>query len=103
MTNLVYNHIVDNFIARFGNKNDLPSNNGTRFDQVNGVTLTVYKANIAVGNCVEIAFKPETVINLNDICSLTEHPVKPNPRYNWPRVGLRNIQEANEVIASMRE
>jgi hypothetical protein len=51
---------------------------------------------------VEIAFKPISVSNLTAICSLTTHPIKPNARYNWPRVGLRSTEEANSVINSLR-
>ena len=102
MTDSVYNHIIDNFSEFLGTKNDLPSHNGARFNKKNGAVLTVYKTNLAEGNCVEIAFKPDSVSGLNNICSLTNHSVKPNARYNWPRLGLRNIEEANTVINSLR-
>lgn len=98
----VYNHIINSFSEFLGSKSDLPSKNGARFNKKNVATLTVYNSNLAEGNCVEIAFKPESICGLKTICSLTNHPVKPNPTYNWPRVGVRNTEDADRIITALR-
>ncbi|QYJ74720.1 hypothetical protein [Shewanella sp. FJAT-52076] len=110
MSNDIYLYLVNGITEYLGRPSDLPSGNGTRFKKQSDLVLTVYHSNIADGNSAEVALKLESVVakkgitraqgqnHIDAICGFTNHPVKPNPKYNWPRVGIRSQNEADRVI-----
>jgi hypothetical protein len=110
MTSNVYDHIVNRLRRLLGSPSELPSGNGARFKDQSKLVLTVYHSNLSQDNLAEIAVKPESLVSslgFNDsqaenhieaICSFTSYSVNPDPKYNWPRVGIRTINEADRVV-----
>ena len=102
MINSVYTHAITTLSQFLGAPAELESGNGARFRRGSGYLLTIYHSNLADGNRAEIAFKPGSLPQIDQICSLTNHPVNPDRRFNWPRVGIRSIEEANTIADEIR-
>ena len=115
MSNNVYNQLVREFAALFGTGEPLPSGRGFRFRSRGRGKVTVYMANLAPGNLAEAAFEPESFAGhagvtrqqahtlLRRLQLVTGRQVQPNPRYNWPRIGLSTVQHVEQVVAQLRQ
>jgi hypothetical protein len=103
MVNSIYNEVIQQLERFFGNQNPLGSGNGARFRYNSDYAITVYHTDIAAGNSVEIAFKPNCVNNIARITAVTGNQVKPNPRYGWLRVGIKSESEINMVVSVIQE
>lgn len=102
MINAVYTHAMTTLSQFLGAPSELDSGNGARFRVGSSYLLTIYHSNLAGGNSAEIAFKPGSLTRIDQICSLTNHPVNPNRRYNWPRVGIRSTEEVDSIADAIR-
>jgi len=102
MINSIYREAVEALSEALGSFQDLPSGNGARFKIGSAYLLTIYHADIADDNLAEIAFKPNSFSQIESVCALTEHPVLPNQRYNWPRVGIRTSDEVMDITEALR-
>ena len=102
MINPVYTHAITNLSQFLGAPSELESGNGARFRNGSNYLLTIYHSNLAGGNRAEIAFKPGSLQQIRQICSSTGHPVNPDRRHNWPRVGITNIEEVNTIADMIR-
>lgn len=102
MENSVYTTLIDQLITVFGKPSPLESANGVRYRYKGAYALTVYHADLAAGNSAEIAFKPGSSSKINSITATTSNPTNPNKRFNWPRVGIKNVSEISFVVDSIR-
>jgi len=102
MTNSVYTQAIITLSQFLGAPAELESGNGARFRRGSGYLLTIYHSNLAGGNRAEIAFKPGSLPQISKICSLTSHPVNQDRRYNWPRIGIKSIEELETVADTIR-
>ena len=110
MTNKIYTHIVSEISRFLGNPVDLPSGNGARFKDQSNSVVTVYHSNLASENLSGVAVKQESLVSscgysdsqaqnhIEAIRSFTRYDVNPDSKYNWPRVGVRTIEEGDRVI-----
>jgi hypothetical protein len=113
MINNIYIYVINEIGLLLGVRSDLPSGNGARFKSSPIATMTVYHANLATSNSVEIAIKTVSISNhlgisedeamrqIASIQNITRYPVKINEQYGWPRVGVRTMEEAGQVIRAI--
>ena len=102
MENPTYRHVISELSVFLGSPDYLSSGNGARFRHRSAFSPTVYHANLADGNSVETAFKPDSFAQIGCVCAITDHPTNTNQRFNWPRVGVQTNDEATQIIQELR-
>ena len=88
---------------------------GARFKASHKGKATVYHENIAPGNHAEVAFEPVSMAHrlqmtegelrafLSDLRTSTGRPVLPNPRFDWPRVGVESAAHVAMIAGFLQQ
>ena len=113
MQNSIFDLIVQELTPLLGAPKNHESGSGARFTSNRKGKATIYHANLAPGNRAEIAIDvasnasrlgiSETEIRerIAQARALTGREVQLNPQYNWPRIGLSNLEHIPAVLAVM--
>lgn len=116
MRNDVFDYAVGRFSEFLGSSaQPLDSGTGSRFTSSRRGKVTIYHQNIAAGNRAEVAFNTESLLErlrlqshevrayFESVREATGRPVEPNPRYQWPRVGMANRDDVDYVVDFLSE
>ena len=113
MQNQIFDSLVSKLAVHFCTAHPLQSGTGVRFQSVQRGKLTVYHSNLATGNQAEIAFDPITIAKrmsvteqklrtlIADFRLKTGRDVKPDPQFNWPRVGFVDSADVESVVTAI--
>lgn len=113
MENPAYESVVSRLAGILGTGKPLESGSGIRFTSAKRGKVTVYHANLATGNQVEVAFDPPTMAKrmsmserefrslIADLRDRTGRAVSPDPQFNWPRVGLASESDVVAVVQAI--
>jgi hypothetical protein len=115
MENDIYTMLVSALAPRLGSASPHTSGTGARFTSARKGKATVYHSDIAAGNHAEVAFEVESMANalgmtagrfrslLAQLRAATGRPVEPNPRFNWPRVGVASEADVTLIAHALRQ
>jgi len=98
----------------YGSLSEVESGTSVRCKRAEKGKITLYRSKLAPGNRGEIAFdvdsmaaragksSSETREFLTELKSVNGRPTERNIKYDWPRVGFSNIEEAQFIALRLR-
>lgn len=98
----------------YGRLSELESGTGARCSRAVKGKITLYRKDIASGNKAEIAFDVSSMAAragqteasvkafLRQLQSQASGKSQPNPRFNWPRVGLSTHAHVEMVVEALK-
>jgi hypothetical protein len=98
----------------YGSLSEVESGSSLRCKRADKGKITLYRSGLAPGNRGEIAFEvssmaaragkstAETELFLRELKATNGRPTERNLRYDWPRVGFSNIEEAQFIAVRLQ-
>jgi hypothetical protein len=98
----------------YGSLSEVESGSSLRCKRADKGKITLYRTGVAPGNRGEIAFEvssmaaragksvSQTERFLADLKATNGRPIERNLRYDWPRVGFSNIEEAQFIALRLQ-